>query len=227
MARTVKLIRALVGLILVASVLPVAARAAEGPLYQEVAWDYGHYHRYGTNGQIYATNRPIVKLHVNGLYIMRQDSQYMAETGITESYVDGWQDGKSYFYRAILENGSYYRDDLGKQLPKNNWYSMTVRNVVKNNTYSSEWRFYLWDGQPLTLGTNYFIWDFDVAWSGGQSLGSGERWATGDSNLGHFKGMQYRTSTGSWYSWDDLRDWGSNDPGYAINKISNTQFYIE
>ena len=206
-----------------------------GPRWNEQAWDRNHFHRYGTNAQIYAARRAIVNTHVNSLYIRRELPPHQSvEAGITESNVYDQRDGFSYFFKAVAMDG-FYSDTFGKQLVKGNWYDLTVRNVTKNGTYSDEWWFRLNDGQAQQYGVNWFYFLFDTPYDGGYSAASGERWGSGDSNFAHMQNLQYRTSTGSWYYWTGLGDYWDEryglhqdfDPAWEIQRVTDTEFYIK
>jgi len=57
---------------------------------------------------------------------------------------------------------------------------------------------------------------------------SSERNTTsGDTNYSHFWDLKQMNSSGAWSYWSDLHQYMDNDPNYYLNKISNTECYMQ
>lgn len=117
-------------------------------------------------------------------------------------------------FAAWERSGTYSKVHLGQATMGSQHY-YTVRNVSGSNN----WLWYV-DGSS--------VWEVDMAgWQYGYSLASSERNTVYDSNWSHFWNLQKRDSSGNWYSWGALSQYTDTDPYFYINKISETEHYVQ
>ncbi|MEW6448058.1 MAG: hypothetical protein AB1426_08220 [Bacillota bacterium] len=200
--------------------LPVSyALAGGGALYSVVARDASTLGQSatGTHGHNYVMSDPAVVLgsfHVSSLYVDHNGTGYnFAEVGWC---VHRTLLGRSlYAFCAYSLDGNYTHRHYGGLISYNSNHDWTVRHY--SGTY---WRWYL-DGSELATV------DLKGKFTYGYSLASSERNNSGDTNYSHFWGLQDRNSSGVWYSWSNLSQWKDNDPDYRLNKVSNTECYMQ
>ena len=185
---------------------------AEAALYYVTACDNTSLgtNAYGPNGYNYVMKNPVItKLHVSSLYVYK-NSYYMAEVGWC------WHVGfaSPNYFAAWKTNGYYYEKHFSLASPGTNHY-YTVRNV----SGTTKWRWYV-DGVYQNL-------EVDLGFQKGISLVSSERNSGDETNYSHFWNLRKRDSAGNWYYWSNLQLREDNDPEYRLNKISNTECYVQ
>ena len=154
--------------------------------------------------------------HVSSIYVIdsRGTGYNHAETGWAKSPPEGWTNPS--FFVAWVDNGTYGVSLIG-DAPLDSNHNYKVQNVLGTN----KWRYYVDGTQKLerTYSTSYRC---------GMTVCSSERNTTsGDTNYSHFWALRWMNSSGTWSNWSDLRQFMDNDPDYDLNKISNTECFME
>lgn len=153
------------------------------------------------------------KSHISSLYVRESGTgSTFAEVGWCSEIVSGSR--KVRFFGARMYGGMYY--DLHFQdapLGTNHFY--TVRHI----SGSEDWGFWV-DG--VLKGREKML-----GWKSGWSTASSERGNTSDTNYSHFWGLQSRNSSATWYNWSNLEELTDNDPNYYLNKISDTEVFMQ
>lgn len=117
------------------------------------------------------------------------------------------------FFGVYTRNGYIFEYDFGAA-PRGTNHSYSIRNV----TGTSGWIWYVDGVRKMTVG---------LLFTNGYSCASSERMELKESNYSHFWSLSKRNSTGTWYSWSNLSVLSDNDPNYYLNKISNTECYVQ
>lgn len=195
------------------TVSPITALAAN---YGVAGGDYAtRNNSYGTSGSNYVMSAPaLADFHVNSVYVMDSNNPIInhAEVGWV------WMDGDTYPYNfaAWYDNGYYGAVGLADITTPGTNHTFRVKNVLNTN----RWNYY-YDGTQVYWRT------YSTAYRKGNSVCSAERNALGDSNYGHFWGLSQMNSGGTWSNWTNLVNFVDNDPNYYLNKISNTECYMQ
>jgi hypothetical protein len=150
--------------------------------------------------------------HVSSLYVWQHPDGYnLAEIGWVWR---GYREDHPHFFGAYEIRGSYY-SIIFSDAPKGTNHYYTVRNVSGSNN----WRWYI-DG--------VLKWEVNLGgWKQGYALAASERWDEKDSNYSHFWNLRKRDSSGNWYNWTNLQVYVDTDPDYWLNKVSNTECYMQ
>lgn len=163
----------------------------------------------GTQGSNYVMQNPtITSGHVSSMYVYDNDTDgdNFIEVGWVK--LNGWSSPK--FFAAWSSNGNYNQEYLGTASSGNHSYKVELVNGV--------WYWYV-DG---TLKNQELVGNY----TSGVSMASSERNASGDTNYSHFWGMKFKYNS-TWYNWTNLNQCMDNDPDYYLNKINNTECYMQ
>ncbi len=168
----------------------------------------------GVAGTNYVMSNPIVADgHVSSVYCWRNNGDLMTECGWAADVL--WYGGAPHYFVAWTDHGSYYLVHLGTA-PNGTYHRYSIR---PQTTSSFNWQ-WLIDGQLVR--TQYIT--FTLA----TPLCSSERASLGDTNYSHFSALRKRSKyTGDWWDWKTLGQKVDNDDSYYLNKVSNTECYMQ
>ncbi|MEW6772221.1 MAG: hypothetical protein AB1330_12695 [Bacillota bacterium] len=154
----------------------------------------------------------ITSMHVSSLYVWQHEPRGYRFTEVGWSFQKGV--GEPRFFAAWKGNGLYESADLGLA-PRGTNHYYSVRNV----SGTDYWRWYL-DG---IFKIERYVWNFRQ----GYTVVSSEHSAPDETNYSHFWSLKRRDSAGNWNYWTNLSLYEDNDPDYYLNKVSNTECYVQ
>ncbi len=172
---------------------------------------------YGNYGQNYVMANPtITNCHVNSIFVHEEQTlnPNAVECGWYCKTVGGIRQQPKFFGVWTIE-GVYHQTDFENASYDSN-HSFEIQNVLGTNW----WRWYIDGVQKLAIDMG--------GWKYGTSRANSERQNLNETNYAHFWNLRSKNSQGYYYDWSNLQKHAvSNDPQYILNKISNTECYVQ